>query len=163
PFLLAIPLAFCAASSAHAGSITVNATTTVTFVRPGHETRFALGDKFDFSFAYNDAITDTNAATNSGRFNAAITSVSLTRYATNAGSWNPASGTFTTPTFLNTGTTGNGGIGFGLNGTGFPASGSNAFNGLIVSLKASIAPPLITDTGLGQTLAAQFGGALPGD
>ncbi len=118
-----------------------------------------VGDTFDFSFSYDDTTIDTTAVSFLGSFNNAVTEFSLTRVS-GAGTWDPAGGTFDTPAgsaqthelidvveFENIG------------GTGFPTLDGNSFD----FVKLEFDGPTITDTGLGQTLAAQLGGPLSGN
>jgi len=119
---------------------------------------FNIGDEYNFAFTYDDQATDTEPSTGAGRFNTAITAFTLSAAPGNTpGSWDPSGGTFTLPGPIQTRAAG---PGFRLQppGTGFPPFGGQPFLSLDILFVGGFT---VTDTGSGQTLAAQIGGASP--
>ena len=114
-----------------------------------------FNDVFDFSFTYDDAITDVSGGF--GEFPNAITAFSFARVS-GTGTWDPAGGTFSLPQDLFTAednpsellisTTVNTPLGAFLN-----TPIALVFDGGFT----------INDTGIGQTIDQQIGGPLPGD
>ena len=78
-------------SGLQAALITVNGTLTVD---ADDGASFKAGDKFAYSFTFDDQTIGVPTGTGSGHFQAGVSAFSLTRYGSNAGTWNPASGTF---------------------------------------------------------------------
>ncbi len=136
-----------AALLSYTGTVQIDTTTTAGEID--------LNDVFDFSFTYDDAITDIDGGF--GEFPNAVTAFSFARVS-GTGTWDPAGGTFSLPQDLIT--------------------AEDNPNELVIS--TSVNTPLgaapnpffqllfdggfaINDTGIGQTIDQQIGGPLPGD
>jgi hypothetical protein len=117
----------------------------------------SVGDKFDYTVQINDGAVDQEPSNKQGSFNAATVSVSLSRVATNTGSWNPSGGVFSLTQPLTTSTSSSD-ISVLFPGTGFPADGTYAFDHFDLNWTGGFT---VTDTGSGQTLAQQLGGQFP--
>ena len=126
---------------------------------PAGLAEFVMGDKFDFSFTYDDADTDTNASDTLGRFQNALTELRITRRPSNAGTWDPTGAAFASLSNINTVET-TGKMFFHGNGFGvveFPSAGGRGF--VQFALGFSDAIGVINDTGSGQTLDNMLGGS----
>jgi len=120
--------------------------------------RISIGDRFTYQLQIQDAVVDSEASDKEGEFLGALLSITLSRAATNTGSWDPAGGTFQlgsavvgTEDFSKFITVDLTGVGFQESGNGFPFRGFTLFfqGGLTVN-----------DSGAGQTLAEQLNGSL---
>jgi hypothetical protein len=121
---------------------------------------FNIGDEYNFAFTYDDQAADTEPSTGGGRFNTAITAFTLSAVPGNTpGSWDPSGSTFTLPGSIQTRAAGPD-CRLQPQGTGLPPSVASHFCPWISCLLGGFT---VTDTGSGQTLAAQIGGDLPGD
>jgi hypothetical protein len=78
-------------SGLQAALITVNGTLTVD---ADDGASFKAGDKFAYSFTFDDQTIGVPTGSGGAQFQAGVSAFSLTRYGSNAGTWNPASGTF---------------------------------------------------------------------
>jgi hypothetical protein len=146
---LILTLACLAVGSANASLVTMTGTLTVT---SSSYPEMLTNDLFHFVLTYDDSVTDANAGTTSGTFSNALTAFSLTRDASNVGSWNPSGGTFSLPAEIATVSTSTSMI-FTVDGSGFPTLDGNTLD------KFQVFIPLLalSDTGSGQTLAQQLG------
>ena len=118
---------------------------------------FKLGDTFDYSFTFNDEMTDTDLNTFSAQFNAGVSAFSLTRGGSNTGTWEPASGTFTVSPITNMNVNANGEfITLQVTGSGFPNLNGVAFFDVVLSYGFSGVYDFV-DTGSGQTFAEVVG------
>jgi len=124
----------------------------------GTEPDFQAGDNFTFTFRIDDSDTDSNGSPSFGNFDNAVTSFRLTRRSGNAGTWDPASGTFATRDLFTIDDNPTDGWSLLAGGTGFPSAGGDLFDGLSINT-TSASTVLINDTGAGQSLADQSGGA----
>jgi len=122
---------------------------------------FKAGDTFVYSFTFNDATIDTASQTFNGQFNAGVSAFSLTRVtrdASNTGTWDPASGTFTVSPIANMNVNANGeSVTLQANGSGFPAINGVAFFDVGLSFVFPNPPYDFVDTGSGQTFAQMVG------
>ncbi|MEM1190521.1 MAG: hypothetical protein AAGI72_18460 [Pseudomonadota bacterium] len=141
-FVLILPIQAIAGPISLMGAFTIDDTSGAP--------EFAIGDTFEFAFTYDELITDSFGSnnTNRGQFVGAVTAISLTRTG-GSGSWNPANGTFTLPTVINT--LGNRAR---VRGTG---AGFDTVDGLPFFSFDLNFDLLVTDTGNGQSLADQIG------
>ena len=124
----------------------------------------AIGDRFDFAFTYDDAVTDAGGGQPDieGHFPNALLAFSLPRHSGNTGSWNPAGGTFSMPQEIYTAEPAfNQFVLFAPANPGFPLLDGAALQDITVSI-ASSTVTLISDPGSGQTLTQTLvGGRLP--
>lgn len=146
--MLAVP------ESGSAELITVTGTLTVD---ADDGASFKAGDTFVYSFTFNDATTDTSSSTFNAQFNAGVSAFSLTRGGSNAGTWDPASGTFTVSPLSNMSVNANGdSVTLQARGSGFPAINGVAFFDVGLSFSFSGVYDFV-DTGSGQTFAQLVG------
>jgi hypothetical protein len=146
--------AFTLNSNLQAALIVVSGTITV---NADDGASFKAGDTFGYSFTFNDATTDTNPFTYSAQFNAGVSAFSLTRGGSNAGTWDPASGTFTVSPIANMNVNANGeSITLQATGSGFPDLNGVAFRDVVLGYGFSGVYDFV-DTGSGQTFAQMVG------
>jgi hypothetical protein len=118
---------------------------------------FKAGDTFVYSFTFNDATIDTASQTFNGQFNAGVSAFSLTRDASNTGTWDPASGTFTVSPIANMNVNANGdSVTLQANGSGFPDLNGVPFFDVGLSFGFGGVYDFV-DTGIGQTFAQMAG------
>ncbi len=115
-----------------------------------------INDVFDFSFTYDDAITDIEGSIIVSEFPNAVTAFSFVRVS-GTGTWDPA-GTLSLPA----------NVFIGEEGLGALSIDTTAGTPLSTEPNSSIALAFnggftINDTGIGQTIDQQIGGPLPGD
>lgn len=126
---------------------------------------FQVGDRFNYSFTFNDQAIDQSAETYNGLFNSAVSAFSLTRQASNLGTWDPAAGVFAVSPVRNFAINANGEeITLQVGGMGLPNVAGPAFFDVYLSYNwnsfLNPAPNLVrnfVDTGSGQTLAEIVG------
>lgn len=118
-----------------------------------------VGDQFVVSYTLDDATVDGNAATGLGQFPGMFTAFTVTAGAPNTGTWTPSGDTFNIAGGNYVTEAGGNHIVFQIRstGSGFPGSGDGTpFFDFGFDY---IWPSGITDSGAGQTFAAQLGGA----
>ena len=149
-------LTFIVTATAPAASLSYKGTVRITSTQfPGE---IDVGDIFDFTLTYDDAKTDIEVSPVAGNFPTALTAFTLTERVTNTGTWDPSVGNFTLPGRIQTQETQDA-FRFQPFGTGFDTLDGSAFDGMDILMR----PLTINDTGLGQTIAGQIGGPLPGE
>jgi hypothetical protein len=121
-----------------------------------------VGDRFDFAFTYDDSVVDVESWPLQGRFPWAQTAFVLTRHPSNAGTWDPATGTFDMPQFVETeDVPGQDGLLlYAPPNPGFPTLGGEELSTVQLDISTSLLN-FVNDTGTGQTLAEVLGGPLP--
>jgi hypothetical protein len=150
-------LASCfGAGAANAALVQGSFSVEVVALDPGITT-VVLGDRFDIDFTVDDAATDDEISSGGGHFPGLLTSFVLTADPGNTGSWAP-SGTFDLGAASNFVTNAIGdGYTFQVRGTGFP-DGGPGLPFFDIDLNFTW-PGDITDSGIGDSFADQFGGA----
>ena len=162
--LILIPaVLLCYATGAQAFERTYTAALTVTS-HGGLSPDIQVGDRFLYRFTLDHAVTDTEASTAFADFAASMVEPhELLRAPANVGTWNPgASGTFSGGNMFTRNDQGHDAISPSPQASGFPAIGPNTLQRLVLNLEDS-SETAVDDTGAGQTLEAQLGGALDPD
>jgi len=146
--VLAVPVISSAELITVTGTITVDA---------DDGASFKAGDTFGYSFTFNDATTDTSSSTFNAQFSAGVSAFSLTRDASNTGTWDPASGTFTVSPIANMNVNANGdSVTLQVRGSGFPDLNGVPFFDVGLSFGFGGVYDFV-DTGIGQTFAQMAG------
>lgn len=146
--VLAVPVISSAELITVTGTITVDA---------DDGASFKAGDTFGYSFTFNDATTDTSSSTFNAQFSAGVSAFSLTRDASNTGTWDPASGTFTVSPIANMSVNANGdSVTLQVRGSGFPDLNGVSFFDVGLSFGFGGVYDFV-DTGIGQTFAQMAG------
>jgi len=146
--VLAVPVISSAELITVTGTITVDA---------DDGASFKAGDTFGYSFTFNDATTDTSSSTFNAQFSAGVSAFSLTRDASNTGTWDPASGTFTVSPIANMSVNANGdSVTLQVRGSGFPDLNGVPFFDVGLSFGFGGVYDFV-DTGIGQTFAQMAG------
>ena len=124
-----------------------------------------MGDQFDYRFTFDDQTLDTGVETYRGVFSAGVSAFSLTKHASNTGTWSPASGSFAVSPVRNFAINANGeGITIQASGSGFPTVGGSPFFDVVLSYSWASASGTniirdFVDAGNGQTFADLVGGS----
>jgi hypothetical protein len=146
-------------SQTHAAIVFVDGNATISSTSSASD--IVVGDNFNWSFSYDDALTDSSVDTNEGDFGSLL-SFTLTRDAGNTGAWDPSGGMFTVSPIDELITVAdNNELVISVLGTGFPTIDGNAFEGVFIEFSWLSTVHDIVDTGSGQTLRQQFGGLSP--
>lgn len=145
-------------SAAH---ITVNGTMTAN----ANQGSILSGDRFNYSFTFDDQTIDQSAETYKGLFNSAVSAFSLTRQASNLGTWDPAPVVFSVSPVTSFAVNANAeNIALQVNGFGSTNVGVGPFHSIYLSYNwvtisggvTNVARNFI-DTGSGQTFAEIVG------